>query len=409
MRILLANKFYYPRGGDCIYTIELEKLLKNKGHEVAMFSMQHSSNQASEFEEYFPRNVDFNRRTFKNLTSLLVRPFGALEVKRKFNRLICDFKPDIIHLNNIHSQLSPILALLGYRNSIPVVWTLHDYKLVCPAYLLLNQGKICESCLNSKLNVIAKKCIKNNYLASLLAFFEASKWNASKLNTITDQFISPSHFLKDTMVKGGIDCDKIEVIHNFVNNTTAIKATNSNADYYCYVGRLSSEKGVELLLKAASELPDYMLKIVGTGPLENSLKSANKNKHIKFLGYKTGEELKSIISGSRFLVVPSNWFENNPLIIIEALCMGVPVLGSNIGGIPELIKDGYNGLLFEPDNIRELTDKINLLWREQNKFDRHEIACRAVVDFKSDTYYEALIKLYNSLLMRGGGHENPAR
>jgi glycosyltransferase involved in cell wall biosynthesis len=403
MRIILANKFYYPRGGDCIYTIELERLLKSKGHEVAIFSMQHPSNLVSGFSEYFPSNVDFNKRNFSSLISLLERPFGSSEVRRNFSRLIRDFNPDIIHLNNIHSQLSPVLALLGHRNNIPVVWTLHDYKLVCPAYLLLNRGKTCESCLESKWSVVSKKCIKNNLLASIVAYFEAHYWNTSKLNRITDLFISPSNFLKEEMVKGGVDQGKVEVLHNFVNDENTTPAGANNPGYYCYVGRLSSEKGVDLLLKVASLMPDFKLKIIGTGPLEEDLTSENNNKHVEFLGYKTGKELKSIISGSRFLIVPSNWFENNPLTIIEALCMGVPVLGSNIGGIPELVKPGVNGLLFKPGNEAEMAEKISYLWHNQDKFNRSEIARNALLNFTSDTYYEALISLYDSLIKQRRG------
>jgi len=403
MKILIANKFYYPRGGDCIYTIELEKLLKSKGHEVALFSMQHPSNLRSGFSDYFPSNVDFNKRNLKSLVSLLKRPFGSLEVRRNFIRLIHNFKPDIIHLNNIHSQLSPVLALLGHRNRIPVVWTLHDYKLVCPAYLLLSRGKICESCLENKWSVVSKKCIKNNLLASIVAYFEAHFWNASKLNRITDLFISPSNFLKNEMAKGGIEQEKVIVLHNFINEVPDLIATPKGSDYYCYVGRLSPEKGVDLLLKAASDMPDLRLKVVGTGPLAENLASENRNKHVEFLGYKTGEELRNVISGSRFIIVPSNWYENNPLTIIEALCMGVPVLGSNIGGIPELVKPGINGLLFEPGNESEMAEKISYLWDNQEKFDRHEIARNAIRSFTSDAYYEQLVRLYSSLIEKRRG------
>ncbi len=400
MRIILANKFYYPRGGDCIYTIELEKLLTAKGHEVALFSMQHPSNLVSGFSEYFPSHVDFNKRSFRSLVSLLERPFGSLEVRRNFNRLIRDFNPDIIHLNNIHSQLSPVLALLGKRNNIPVVWTLHDYKLVCPAYLLLSKGQTCESCLEKKWSVVSNKCIKNNLLASIVAYFEAHYWNTPKLNRITDLFISPSNFLKEEMVKGGIDPSKIEVLHNFINGTNTSVSSSPSTDYYCYVGRLSSEKGVDLLMKTASGMPDFKLKIIGTGPLEENLTSGNNNKHVEFLGYKTGEELMSIISGSKFIIVPSNWFENNPLTIIEALCMGVPVLGSNIGGIPELVIPGVNGLLFEPGNEAEMAEKISYLWHHQEKFNRLEISRDAILKYSSGTYYEALIRLYDSLMQK---------
>ncbi|MBN1181907.1 MAG: glycosyltransferase family 4 protein [Bacteroidales bacterium] len=400
MKILLANKFYYPRGGDCIYTIELEKLLIGKGHEVAIFSMQHPSNQASEFSGYFPSHVDFNKRNIKSLISILVRPFGSCEVRRNFKRLISDFKPDIIHLNNIHSQLSPVLALLGHKYNIPVVWTLHDYKLVCPAYLLLSGGKSCEACLDNKWSVTRKKCIKNSFLASLVAYLEAYYWNPRKLNRITDWFISPSNFLKEEMIKGGIDKAKIGVLHNFVKHETVKIDHGLKEDYYCYVGRLSSEKGIDLLLEAASGLPAYKLKIIGTGPLEESLISGNNNKNVEFFGYKTGEELRSIISGSRFLTVPSNWFENNPLTILEALCMGVPVLGSNIGGIPELIKPGFNGILFEPSNVAEMREKIDYLWRNHKMFDRSEIASHAARHYTSEHYYESVIDLYNSLLIK---------
>ena len=399
MKILLANKFYYPRGGDCIYTIELEKLLKEKGHEVAVFSMQHPSNLDSEYSGYFPTQVDFNRRNLRSLISLLVRPFGSREVRRKFTRLLDDFKPDIIHLNNIHSQLSPVIAMIGHKHKIPVVWTLHDYKLVCPAYLMLSDNKPCEACLENKWSVVKKKCIKNSLMASLVAYFEAIYWNYRKLNRITSKFISPSNFLKEKMAGGGLDSAKIEVAHNFINTSEALVHSKGEGSYYCYIGRLSPEKGIETLLEAAAGLPQYQLKVVGTGPLEEGLITKYRNSHIQFVGYKTGAELQKLLAESRFMVIPSEVYENNPLTILESLCAGIPVIGSDIGGIPELIKPGSNGLLFEAGNIKDLQDKISYLWQHCDNFDKSAISVNAREQFSSDLYYEKIIHIYRSLII----------
>jgi len=398
MRILLANKFYYPRGGDCIYTIELERLLKSKGHEVSVFSMQHPSNQSSEYAGYFPSQIDFNKRSLKSFISLLIRPFGSPEVEKKFTRLIADFKPDIVHLNNIHSQLSPVIALIAHKHEIPVVWTLHDYKLVCPAYLLLSGGKPCEACLDKKWSVLSKKCIKDNLLASFVAYLEARHWHAEKLNRMTDKFISPSNFLKGRMVIGGLDQSKIEVIHNFISTSGLPEPSNTGGDYYCYIGRLSPEKGIDTLLKAATSLPEYKLKIIGTGPLESDLISKNKRAHIEFLGYKTGNELKNLLSGSRFMVIPSEVYENNPLTVIESLCAGTPVLGSDIGGIPELIKPGLNGMLFEAGNIMDLQKNISYMWQHHTDFNRIGIIQDANSRFDTENYYAKLIRIYTSVI-----------
>lgn len=403
MRVLLVNKFYYPRGGDCIYTIELEKLLISKGNDVALFSMHHPSNQISKFDRYFPSHIDFNRRSLRGLISLLVRPFGASEVREKFTRLLNDFKPDIVHLNNIHSQLSPVIALICHNRGIPVVWTLHDYKLVCPAYLFLSSGKPCEACLEKKWSVIRKRCIKNNLYASLVAYFEAKHWNASKLDELTDRFISPSKFLKDKMVQGGFNSDKISVLHNFVNVTKQAAIKETIKTYYCYVGRLSSEKGIKTLLEAASGLEAYNLKIIGSGPMEEELIAGNRIKHVEFLGHRSGSELKNLISGSKFLVLPSEVYENNPLTILEALSMGIPVLGSNMGGIPELIRPGFNGLLFEAGNVLDMRSKIEYLWQNSNQFLQDEISHNAQLSFNSEHYYERISDIYKSAIQSHRG------
>ena len=394
MKILLSNKYYYPRGGDCIYTMGLERLLKEKGHDVAVFSMQHPANLNSKYSKYFPGEVDFNKIGIRNFFSVFVRPFGSPSVRRNFKRLVDDFKPDILHVNNIHSQLSPIIVKIAFKRKIPVVWTLHDYKLVCPAYLFISNSKICEACLTNKWSVIRKRCIKQSWLASIMAFFEFRFWNYEKLSKLTNMFISPSSFLKGKMIMGGFESAKIQVISNFINEEKFFPSEQIKENYYCYVGRLSFEKGIETLLKAATEMPQYTLKLIGTGPIEKELKSKYKSVNIEFLGYKNWSDLKRLIEGSRFLVMPSTWYENNPLSVIESLCLGTPVIGANIGGIPELIDNGVNGLLFESGNVIDLQNKISYLWENSANYNSSSIANVARIKFNSESYYEKLLKIY---------------
>ena len=243
-------------------------------------------------------------------------------------------------------------------------------------------------------------------LASLVAYWEARLWNQSKLNKVTDRFISPSSFLKGKMVSGGVDASKIEVMHNFIDIPDYQRRTDANGTYYCYVGRLSSEKGVQTLLMAAAGLPEYQLKIIGTGPLQEELITANRLPNVEFMGYRTGAELNSILSGSKFLIVPSEVYENNPLTVLEALSLGIPVLGASIGGIPELIKPGFNGLLFESGDVTDMQNKIKHLWQNPDDFIGDDIAREAQKYYNQNNYYDRLLQLYNTVNKRNKPKDN---
>lgn len=388
MRIIIVNKFYYNRGGDCVASIGLETLLKEKGHKVAFFSMQHPFNFSSEWESFFPSYVDFQNGGLRNKLQAINRIFCSQEVKNQFTKLLDTFKPDVIHLNNIHSQLSPYIGELAHKRGIKVVWTLHDYKLICPNYTCLYKGEICESCVcKNIINVLTKKCMKNSFPASFIAYLEALVWNRSRLNINTDFFIAPSYFLKQKMVEGGFPKNKIKVIHNFINRKLHIQNWIKE-DYYCYVGRLSEEKGIMTLLKVAEQLP-FKLKIIGTGPLINSFNSNKSN--IDFVGFKEWNDLQNIIMRARFLVIPSEWYEVFGLVCIEALCLGTPVLGANIGGIPEILSQ-ENGLLFESGNPSDLKEKIQQMFKI--KFDYNKISKIARDKYSADNYYNEIIKIY---------------
>ena len=391
MKILLANKFYYRRGGDCIYMLNLEKLLKAHGHEVAVFAMDYPENLDTPWKKYFP----------KNMSKLMAfsRPFGSHEVKSKFKKLLDDFKPDVVHLNNVHTQLSPVMAELAHQRGIKVVWTLHDYKLLCPRYDCLKNGNtICETCFNGdKKACLDNKCMKGSKLASFIGYKEAVVWNRERLEVCTDVFICPSQFMADKMVQGGFSKSKMQTLCNFIDvekcryshtdlsDSTVSVLLPKKEDYYCFIGRLSHEKGAKTLIEAANQLP-YKLVIIGGGPLMDELKSV-AHTNIKFVGFKQWGDIKQLVGKARFSVIPSEWYENNPLSVIEAQCLGTPVLGANIGGIPEL-----TDYTFSSGNIADLKTKIEKMWNSE--LDYQQIASDAQHRYDAETYYDKLINIY---------------
>ena len=386
MKIIICNKFYYNRGGDCTYTLNLEQLLKSHGHQVAIFAMDYPNNFATEWKKYFPSNMT----KFKAFT----RPFGSKEVIDKFTQLINDFKPDIIHLNNIHTQLSPVIGEIASQKGIKVIWTIHDYKLLCPRYDCLRNNKIiCELCFSGSKSFCKKyKCIKGSIIGSYIGYYEATTWHKERLENNTTKFICPSHFMTQKMIDGNFNPEKIKTICNFINVDKCKQDDFSKKDYCCYIGRLSNEKGIKTLINAMNQLP-YKLIIIGTGPLEKELKSIAKS-NIEFVGFKNWDEIKSIVSLAKFSIIPSEWYENNPLSVIESLSIGTPVLGANIGGIPELITEYISGLTFESKNINDLKEKITEMFKIN--FDYKAIAETSQKRFNAEVYYNELIQIYCS-------------
>jgi glycosyltransferase involved in cell wall biosynthesis len=392
MKILLVNKFYYPRGGDCVYMLNLEQLLKQHGHAVAIFAMQYSDNLSTFWSKYFPSKIKFSLGL--GLIEAMFRPFGTKEVKRKFTALIDDFKPDVVHLNNIHSYLSPVIAQIAYKRCIRVVWTLHDYKLLCPRYdCLRNDRDICEECFENKKQVIKNRCMKNSFIASIIAYCEAIKWNRQKLEEYTNMFICPSQFMYDKMKQGRFNSDKLCNLYYGIDvNRTKSSDYVNREDYCCYLGRISHEKGIETLINATKQI-HHKLEIIGEGPLKENMETKSKNySNIDFVGYKQWDEIKAIVIKASFIIVPSEWYENYPVSIIESLCLGTPVLGANIGGIPEMIEEGKNGLLFESRNVEDLKDKIQKMFAMQ--FDYKSIAENAQQKYSGENHYDQLMKIY---------------
>lgn len=379
MKILLVNKFYYRRGGDCIYMLNLEQLLKAHGHEVAVFAMDYPENLDTPWRKYFPKNM--------SKWMAFTRPFSSQEVKSKFGRLLDDFQPDVVHLNNVHTQLSPVMAELAHQRGVKVVWTLHDYKLLCPRYDCLKNGTtICETCFNGdKKACLDNKCMKGSKLASFIGYREAVVWNRKRLEACTDTFVCPSQFMADKMVEGGFSKSKMRTLCNFIDVEKCRRTDYDKEDYYCFIGRLSHEKGAKTLIEAANQLP-YKLVIIGGGPLMDELK-AMAHDNIEFVGFKQWDDIKRLVGKARFSVIPSEWYENNPLSVIEAECLGTPVLGASIGGIPELTDYTFNS-----GDVADLKDKILQMWNTE--CDYRKLASDAMARYDAENYYRQIMEIY---------------
>ncbi len=393
-RILLVNKFYYNRGGDCVVAMNLERLLRDNEHEVAFFAMQYPENFQSEFSKYFASQVEFSGGAAYKLKAAM-RTLGLGDIKKSFEKILQDFKPDVVHLQNIHSYISPVVAKLAKRHGCKVVWTLHDYKLLCPSYSCLRNNEPCELCYTDKSQVLRTRCMKGSLAASALAYVEAKLWNKSSLEKYTDTFICPSAFMALKMSNGGFSAEKLNVVCNFVDPTKLEQfgkaPTNDRHNYYCYIGRLSQEKGVATLLEAASQLP-YELKIAGDGPLFNELRDKYANcPNVKFLGRLNHQEVSQLLINAKASVIPSEWYENNPLGVIESLCAGTPVIGARNGGIPELINDN-NGIAFTAKNVEQLKESISFAMTKD--WDYNKIKSEAIDKFSPQTALAKLLKIY---------------
>ena len=391
-RVLLVNKFYYPRGGDCVVVLNTEALLRENGVEAQVFAMEYPQNLPAHYQDNFASKVTFGGG-MSNQWRALQRTLGRGDVRERFEAVLDDFKPDVVHLHNIHSYLSPVVGELAHKRGIRVVWTLHDYKLLCPRYDCLLGGQPCEKCFNgAKHNVLTHKCMKGSLPASGVAWLEALKWNRRTLVNNTDMFICPSQFMADKMIAGGFPADKVTVLNNFLDPVKlkqyqSIDPSQPREDYYCFVGRLSPEKGVADLLEVAATLP-HRLKVAGSGTLEPSLRIKYAgNENIEFLGMLDAPDVARLLAGARFSIVPSQWYENNPLSVVESLCAGTPVAGSNMGGIPELI-DSTSGIVFQPFDKETLRTAITMSMVRD--WDHAAIARQAIARFNPGAHIGVL-------------------
>ncbi len=402
MKIVIVNKFFYPKGGAESFMFDLAKLSNMYGDEIKFFSMWNPKNLKTDDEKYFVSEIDFHsiKNPIKKINAFF-RVLYSFEAKKKIEVLIKDFKPHILGVHNIEHQITPSIFFVAKKYGVKIIKFLHDFKIVCPSYnMLWGDGSICSGlCKNKKFYwCIIRKCSHNNFFWSLTSTIEMYLHH-SILHSydLVDVFISPSQFLKNKVLEMGFK-GKIVVLPNFVWLDEFEPNYDFEENTICYFGRLSKEKGLFTLIDAVKGL-DVKLKIIGEGPMKDSLKfkvQSLKLKNIEFIGYKSGDELKNEIKKSMFVVLPSEWYENNPRTVLESFALGKPVIGSRIGGIPELVKDNETGLTFEPQNSEDLREKILFLIKNPDKIIQMGKNARKFVEenHNPEKYYKELIKIY---------------
>lgn len=366
MRILSVHNFYYITGGADRCFFELNELLASRGHEVIPFSTKNPKNVHSIYEKYFVGELDFDisRRSLGQIKSLLNMMY-SFSSKRALRKLINEAHPDVAHLHNIYARISPsILPLLKERN-IPIVQTIHDYKYVCPNHAMFSKGSICDECKGGKYyRAFLRRCSHGSAVFSgVLALESYLHRRLNMYEKYIDAFIAPSKFMMDKLVEHGMDGRKIALLPNFINagNSAAYLEPTIHGIYF---GSLTAEKGVEVLIRSLTGLRGGRFKIIGDGYMKNILEKkvrkevSSDGPSIEFTGHLAFEDLKREISRSVMVIAPSVWYENSPMTILEAFSQGKPVIGSRIGGIPELIKEGETGLLFEAGDSFGLREKI---------------------------------------------------
>ena len=399
MKILIVNKFFYLKGGAERVFFQEREFLINNGIKVIDFSMHDPRNFLSEYSSYFVSHIDYHAANgFRDKVKNALKFIHSPEAVRKIRALIQKEKPDLAHLHNIYHQLTPSIIHPLKEHGVKVVLTLHDGKLICPTYLMLDRElKPCLECRGRYFYKPFFKNCANSRLQSLLLMVEAYWHKFFKSYDKVDLFISPSRFLAE-VVSQRIPREKIMVLRNGID-LEEYRPTYEDGGYVLYFGRLSREKGVETLLKAHREVAgEIPLKIVGTGPIEAELKA--KYPKAEFLGYRAGEELKSLVARASFVVVPSECYENCPMTVLEAMALGKPIIASRIGGIPELVEDGKTGLFFEAGNVEELKEKMLSLWRDRELRDEMGRAARekAEREFSLERHCEELLRIYKKLL-----------
>ena len=401
MKILLVNKFHYMKGGSETYYFGLSELLRQHGHEVIHFSMEDEKNAPCDQAKYFVGNVDFNAPMGKmqQIRSGL-RLLYSREAKKKFRQLLEDERPDVIHLNIFQSQLTGSIVDVARSFGIPVVYTAHDLKSICPNYQAMGHGEVCEKCFGGKYtNCLRTGCMKDSKMKSLLATAEAYVYQWRKIYRKIDLVITPSAFYREKIGASGVFRCPIVHMTNFLPPQTEYRAMQGGEDYFLYFGRLSREKGILTLVRAfaASQTP-YPLYIVGTGPereqIEQLIAELHLTERVKLLGFKRGEELRELVAGARAVCLLSEWYENGPYSIMEALSMGKACIVSNIGGLPELIEDGVNGVTVPPGNVEEIARVLDTFEPPNGE----AIAARAKERFSAESYVKQLIRHYEELL-----------
>lgn len=406
LRILLVNTRHYYGGGDSTYTFNLALLLRANGHRVAFFAMQSERNIPDSNSDLFVPFIDFRelnrRKNLRNAVKVLSRSIYSVEARTRFAQLLDRFTPDIVHLQNLHAHITPSVIFEAKSRGIPVVWTLHDYKLICPNshFRIDETGEICEACGKGAFyQAVLRRCKKNSLAASAVASLEAYVHRMLQVTEHVDAFLAPSDFLRSKFLERGYPPNKIIHVPLFVPDEI-LDHQHKVGNYILFLGKLEPIKGIYQLIDAGKRVPDVKIILAGSMPADvraevQGLFPAN----MAYVGMQHGADLWNLIGNARAVVLPSLWYENQPFSILEAFAHHKPVIASNLGGMSELVGDNARGILISPGKVNELADAMSwIMHNHQNAEKMGEAAYQYILSHHtSKAHYSQIIKIYSEM------------
>ncbi len=405
VRIMLVHNNYTTHGGAEVFVHEIARILVENGHEVAFFCVGDEKNNSS-WSKYWPSAVDYKKGSLISSALQIGKLIYNTDAKMKISTLIDLFKPDIIHCFAIYSRLTPSILDACKKKNIPTIMSCNDYKHICPNYKLYHHGQVCEDCENGNyFNAIKNKCAHNSLPYSVAVVFEAyihhQLLNIYRKNIHT--FLFSSEFMAHKTEKfWGKDSFRWRKLKNPFNSTK-YQATCNPGGPVLFFGRIIDEKGVDILVHAASKLPDITFRIIGDGPDLESLKKLTeelKLDNVTFTGAKWGDAMDDELKQCSFVVVPSIWHENFPYVINQAFAFGKPVIGSNRGGITELVAHGERGLVYEATSPGALAGAVHELWSNPARIETMGKRAKEFSDreFNDENIYQTLCRIYEEVL-----------
>ena len=412
MNILMANATWYPSGGDWTYVDSIVKIYESRGHSIIPFAMADSRNFKTKYDKYFINNIDYselnNNISLSNSIKVISNSIYSFDAVRKLNLLLNENTIDIAQLNNIHNIHTPAIIKVLKKHKIPIVWRILDYKLICPNRTFLSNNIICEKCFKTKYyNCFTNKCKKNSYPASFITTIESYFNKFMPYYNNVDTFLFQSEFSRNLFIKYGFDMKKTDIIENPYNLENYDLYPNNNEiindKYILYFGRISKEKGLFTLYDAMRKIPKIKLLVVGNGPdLNDSINYINQNNiiNIEFKGPQWGDQLSPFIQKCEFVIVPSEWYEPNPYVVLQSFSHEKAVVASDIGGLSDMIINNENGMLFIPGDPNDLSNCIeNLFYNNEKKLYLGKNAKIILKNkYNPDKYYNKSIDLFRNLI-----------
>ena len=399
LTILNVSQNHFVRGGSDRYFFTMAEILQKHGHKVIPFAAANPKNEPTEWDKYFPRAADFENPKPIDL----LRFIYSSDAAKSIQSLLTNTDVDIAHFHIYYGKLTA--SILGHLKDagIPLIQTLHEYKITCPVYSHLSNDQICEACEGKHFwRALPRRCNRRSFARTALSVVES--YVSRFLGSVDkfDHFISVSHFLRKKMIQYGVPENKISTVHNFadVSNFTP---NYDEGDYILYFGRVHRSKGIMTLIEAAAPLEHVPLYIVGDGEAMTEVKQFVEKKeceHVHLLGFKRGDELKELIQKSICTVLPSEWYENCPMSVLESYAFGKPVIGADIGGIPELIVDGEDGFLVPSGVIGTLRERLQWMGEHRDKAVEMGRTGRKKMEteFNADIHYQKIKDIYDTVL-----------